>query len=150
MSEIDGYLAGTVAAELERGNAVLKRITRAAVQAREAAQQDSVQDIITALARGDIDGAQRAFTIAANKTSPGQVARAVCEATPPPPGVIVVGAASIVWANPFRDDYGWRCGDCPRYENTHQSRGSAERAAGKHRQKHLGIKVRWITRPIGA
>lgn len=64
------------------------------------------QSVIAAIARGDIDTAQRAFKIAADKTSVGEVARAVSEASPPPAGTIVVGPALLVWANPFREDYG--------------------------------------------
>jgi hypothetical protein len=106
--------------------------------------------IIKAIARGDIDTAQEAFRTAAHKTSVGQAARAVCEATPPPAGTIIVGPALLVWANPFRDDYGWRCGNCRWTASTYKTRRNAEKSANKHAGEHPGIKVRWITRPAGA
>jgi hypothetical protein len=106
--------------------------------------------VISAIARGDIDTAQRAFKIAADKSSVGEVARAVCEATPPPASTIIVGPALLVWANPYREDYGWRCGSCRWTASTYKTRKNAEKSAATHAEQHPGIKVRWITRPIGA
>ena len=109
-----------------------------------------VKAVIDAIARGDIDTAQRAFKIAADKTSAGDIARAASEASPPPAGTIIVGPAMLVWANPFREDYGWRCGSCPWTAGLYKTRRNAEKSADKHAGEHPGIKVRWITRPIGA
>jgi hypothetical protein len=108
------------------------------------------QTVIAAIARGDIDTAQRAFKIAADKTSIGDIARAVSEASPPPAGTIILGPAMLVWANPFREDYGWRCGSCPWTAGLYKTRRNAEKSAATHAGEHPGIKVRWITRPVGA
>lgn len=110
----------------------------------------AVKTVIAAIARGDIDGAQRAFKIAADKTSVGDIARAVCQATPPPAGTIIVGPALLVWANPYRTDYGWRCSACRWTASLYKTRRNAEKYADKHAEEHPGIRVRWITRPIGA
>jgi hypothetical protein len=110
----------------------------------------AVKTVISQIARGDIDTAQEAFRSAANKTSVGDIARAVCQATPPPAGTIVVGPALLVWANPFRNDYGWRCGSCRWTASTYKTRRNAEKSANTHAEEHPGIKVRWITRPVGA
>lgn len=116
-----------------------------------AAGQREIKTIIAAIARGDIDTAQRAFTIEARKTSPGAVARAVCQATQPPAGTIIVGPSMLVYANPYRDDnYSWRCGSCRWTANNYKTRRGAEKSANEHAGEHPGIKVRWITRPIGA
>jgi len=106
--------------------------------------------VIDAIARGDIDTAQHAFKIAAHKTSIGETTRAVSEASPPPAGTIIVGPAMLVWANPFREDYGWRCGSCPWTAGLYKTRRGAEKSAAKHAGEHPGIKVRWLTRPAGA
>jgi hypothetical protein len=107
--------------------------------------------VIAAIARGDLEAAQRAFTIAARKTSVGDVARALAQATPPPASTIVVGPSLIVYANPYREDnYSWRCGDCPWTANNYKTRRNAEKSANEHAGEHPGIKVRWLTRPAGA
>lgn len=107
--------------------------------------------VIAAIARGDIEAAQRAFTIAAHKTSISEVTRALGKATPPPAGTIVVGPSLLVYANPYRDDnYSWRCGDCKWTANNYKTRRNAEKSAAKHAGEHPGIRVRWITRPINA
>jgi hypothetical protein len=111
----------------------------------------AVKTVISAITRGDIDTAQRAFTIAANKTTVSDVARALGRASHPPAGSIVVGPSLIVYANPYRDDnYSWRCGDCRWTANNYKTRRGAEKSASEHAGEHPGIKVRWITRPIGA
>lgn len=110
-----------------------------------------IKTVIAAIARGDIDTAQEAFAAAARRSSVGEVARALCQATPPPPGTIVVGPSLIVYANPYRDDnYSWRCGSCPWTANNYKTDRNARRSAEKHAGEHPGIKIRWITRPIGA
>lgn len=107
--------------------------------------------IVKQIAQGDVDAAQRAFTIAANKTTISEVARALGRASHPPAGSIVVGPSLIVYANPYRDDnYSWRCGDCPWTANNYKTRRGAEKSADTHAEEHPGIRVRWITRPIGA
>lgn len=85
--------------------------------------------VIAAIARGDIEAAQRAFKIAADKASVGEIARAVSEAAPPPAGTIIAGPAMLVWANPFREDYGWRCGSCPWTAGLYKTRRNAEKSA---------------------
>lgn len=111
----------------------------------------AIREIIEQIAQGDIDLAQDIFKIAARRTSIGEVARALGRATPPPAGTIVVGPSMFVYANPFRGDtYSWRCGDCPWTANNYKTRRNAEKSAAKHAVEHPGIRVRWITRPIGA
>jgi hypothetical protein len=111
----------------------------------------AVKTVISQIARGDIDTAQETFAAAARRTSVGEVARALGQATPPPAGTIIVGPSLIVYANPYRDDnYSWRCGDCPWTANNYKTRRNAEKSASKHAQEHPGIRVRWITRPVGA
>lgn len=106
--------------------------------------------IIAAIARGDIDTAQDLFAAAARRTSVGEIARAVAKAAPPPAGSIIVGPAMLVWASPFRTDYGWRCGNCRWTASTYKTDRNARRSAENHAEEHPGIRVRWITRPVGA
>jgi hypothetical protein len=107
--------------------------------------------VIAAIARGNIDTAQELFAAAARRTSVSDIARAVAQAVLPPAGSIIVGPSMLVYANPYRDDnYSWRCGDCPWTANNYKTRRGAEKSANEHAGNHPGIKVRWITRPIGA
>lgn len=111
----------------------------------------TVRQIIKQITQGDIDAAQRAFTIAARRTSVSDVARSLGRASHPPADTIVVGPSLIVYANPYRDDnYSWRCGTCPWTANNYKTRRNAEKSANEHAAEHPGIRVRWITRPIGA
>lgn len=111
----------------------------------------NVKAVIAAIARGDIDTAQEAFASAARRTSVSDIARDVCEATRPPAGTLVVGPSLLVYANPYRGDtFSWRCGSCPWTANNYKTRKGAEKSAGEHAEGHPGIRVRWITRPVGA
>jgi hypothetical protein len=110
----------------------------------------NVRQIIKLIASGDINGAQEAFRAAAAKTSVGEVAQALGQASPRPAGTIVVGSSMHVYGNPFRGDtYSWRCGDCPWTANNYKTERNARRSADEHAGEHPGIRVRWITRPTG-
>jgi hypothetical protein len=110
-----------------------------------------VRDVIAAIARGDIDTAQEAFRSLAQRTSVGEAAQTLGRAAHPPAGAIIVGTSMAVYANPFRGDtYSWRCGSCPWTANNYKTRRGAEKSADEHAGEHPGIKVRWLTRPIGA
>jgi hypothetical protein len=107
--------------------------------------------VIAAIARGDIDTAQRVFRSAAERTSISEIVQTVAKAAPPPAGSIIVGSSMNVYANPFRDDtYSWRCGSCPWTANNYKTRRGAERSANEHAGEHPRIRVQWITRPVGA
>lgn len=110
-----------------------------------------IKAVIAAIARGDIDTAQDVFASAARRTSVSDIARAVCEAARPPAGTIAVGPSLLVYANPYRGDtYSWRCGSCPWTANNYKTDRGARRSGNEHAEEHPGIRVRWITRPIGA
>ena len=110
-----------------------------------------IKAVIAAIARGDIDIAQKLFATAARRSSAGEVTRAVAQAAPPPAGSIIVGPSLIVYANPYRGEgYSWRCGDCPWTANNYKTRRGAEKSANEHAGEHPGIHVRWTTKPIGA
>jgi hypothetical protein len=110
-----------------------------------------VRQIIRLIAQGDIGTAQETFRIVARRTSASDIARALGTATKPPAGTIAVGPSLIVYANPYRDDnYSWRCGSCRWTANNYKTRRGAEKSSNEHAGEHPGIKVRWITRPIGA
>lgn len=111
----------------------------------------AVREVIAAIARGDIDTAQEVFAAAARRTSVSEIAQALGRAVRPPAGTIAVGPSLIVYANPYREDnYSWRCGSCPWTANNYKTRRGAEKSADKHAGEHPGIRVRWITRPVGA
>lgn len=112
----------------------------------------TVAAVIKQIAQGDIDTAQETFRIAMRHgMEAGAIARALGQTTSAPRGSIVVGSSMFVYANPFRGDtYSWRCGDCPWTANNYKTRRGAEKSANEHAGEHPGIRVRWITRPIGA
>lgn len=109
----------------------------------------AVKAVIAALGRGDIEAAEEAFAVEARRTSMGEVARAVCFAAPPPANTIILGPAMYVWANPFREDHGWRCGNCRCTAGLYKTPGGAQVSAYKHADEHPGITVRTIHRPEG-
>lgn len=69
----------------------------------------SIMDPIRA---GDLQQARRAFIAAAAKGRADDVVYAVAAAVEPGPDEITVGEAPIVFGNPLRDGYAWRCGAC--------------------------------------
>lgn len=112
---------------------------------------NAAQTVIAAIVRGDLDTAQRAFRTAAIQTSTSEITRALGRAVHPPAGTIIVGSSLYVYANPFRGDtYSWRCGSCTWTANNYKTRRGAEKSAAKHAEEHPGIRVRWVTRPVGA
>lgn len=53
-----------------------------------------------------------------------------------PRRTIVWGHGIDVWANPHRDDYAWRCGDCPWTGSNYTTGRCARTAAEKHAAEH--------------
>jgi hypothetical protein len=106
-------------------------------------------DIITAIRSGDLQAARRVFIAAAAEGSPDDVVYAVAAGVEPGPNVITVGEAPLVFGNPLRDGYAWRCGPCL-YEfrrggrlavsgvNYKTLRGASNAARKHNREDHAG------------
>ena len=65
-----------------------------------------------AIRGGDLNKARRLFRAAAGDTSIEDAIYAVAAAVEPHPDEITVGEAPLVFGNPLRDGYAWRCGTC--------------------------------------
>jgi hypothetical protein len=83
---------------------------------------------------------------------------ALANAVEPGPGVITVGAGTDLYANPARQGYAWRCGEClvvfrrggrdPKSGVNYPTLQAADRAARKHsHDDHAGrVPVTEVTR----
>lgn len=70
---------------------------------------------------------------------------ALGEATVPETGTIVVGPAQLVFSNPLRDGWAWRCGTHHPCAGVNYSTGSAaHEAARRHAEDNPGTQVREI------
>ncbi|WP_433357951.1 hypothetical protein ACQP25_45230 (plasmid) [Microtetraspora malaysiensis] len=49
---------------------------------------------------------------------------------------IIWGFGTDVWANPYRHDYAWRCGDCPWTGSSYRTERGARSAANRHAEEH--------------
>lgn len=68
--------------------------------------------IVGAIRAGDLDTARSLFTEAAAATSLDDAVYAMAATVEPHPSQITVGPMPILFGNPFRTGYGWRCGAC--------------------------------------
>lgn len=68
--------------------------------------------ITDAIRASNLDKARSMFRAAAGDTSIEDAVFAVAAAVEPAPDEITVGEAPIVFGNPLRDGYAWRCGAC--------------------------------------
>lgn len=68
--------------------------------------------ITAAIRAGDLNNARRLFRDAAAHTTVEDAIYATAATVEPAPGEITVGEAPMVFGNPLRDGYAWRCGNC--------------------------------------
>lgn len=68
--------------------------------------------ITDTIRRGDLDKARSLFRAAAGDTSIEDTVYAVAAVVEPGPGRIIVGEAPLVFGNPLREGFAWRCGEC--------------------------------------
>lgn len=69
-------------------------------------------DIVGAIRGGDLEQARDLFVEAAAKASVDDAVYAVAAVVEPGPDVITVGPGPLVFGNPTRDGWAWRCGVC--------------------------------------
>ena len=68
--------------------------------------------ITDAIRAGDLNKARTLFRAAAGDTTLEDAVYASAATVEPAPDEITVGEAPIVFGNPLRDGYAWRCGTC--------------------------------------
>lgn len=68
--------------------------------------------ITAAIRAGDLDNARRLFRAAAAHTTVEDAIYATAATVEPRPNEITVGEAPMVFGNPLRGGYAWRCGHC--------------------------------------
>ncbi len=98
----------------------------------------AVDDIVAALNVGDLQAARHYFDLAA-RNAPDEIAallKQLAAAVNIPRGAIVCGAGIDVWGNPHRDDFAWRCGNCPWTGSGYQSARGARTGAERHGAAH--------------
>lgn len=61
---------------------------------------------------GDLNKARALWLSAAAKAGTDHAIYAVAAAVEPDPGQILVGEAPLVFGNPLRQGFAWRCGEC--------------------------------------
>ncbi|MGI5423021.1 hypothetical protein [Actinomadura luteofluorescens] len=107
---------------------------------------------------GDLHKARGLFQSAASSVGLDRAVYAVAAAVEPDPGQITVGEAPMVFGNPLRIGFAWRCGEClqtfrrggrdPKSGVNYQTLRGALNAAHKHsRDDHTGaVTVKETTR----
>lgn len=70
------------------------------------------RDITDAVRAGDLDRARQMWMRAAGKVGADHAIYAVAAVVEPGPGQILVGEAPLVFGNPLRQGFAWRCGEC--------------------------------------
>jgi hypothetical protein len=107
---------------------------------------------------GDLNEARRLFRAAAAEAGLDHVIYAVAAACEPGPDEITLGEGPLVFANPFREGFAWRCGRCLRAFRTggpdpkagvnyKTLRGSAKGANQHSAEDHAGsVPVNEMTR----
>lgn len=61
---------------------------------------------------GDLNKARGLFCSAATQVGEERAIYAAAAAAEPSPGVITVGEGALLFTNPFREGFAWRCGEC--------------------------------------
>lgn len=112
---------------------------------------EAVDSVVVPLFQGNVDGSFEALVVAFDEYVGGPdeekftaLAKALADEVEVGPGTVVFGPGALVWGNPDRDDWAWRCGCCrwtgSNYGTEYTGRSSAER----HLVEHPGA---WIARP---
>lgn len=61
-----------------------------------------------------------------------------------PADAVLYGPAELIWAQPGRPDYAWRCGACAWTASLYRTEPGCRRSAEKHAGGHEGVTVRHI------
>ncbi|MFG1748590.1 hypothetical protein [Streptosporangium sandarakinum] len=107
----------------------------------------TVEDILDALDNRDLPTAREHFDRAVHgkPSAVTDLLKRLAATVPIPTGMIVFGFGIDIWNNPHRDDYAWRCGDCPwtgsNYRNMPAARSAAEEHAKDHRGERKSVPV---------
>jgi hypothetical protein len=72
----------------------------------------SMQPIIDAIRFGDLDNARALFHRERITRTMSDLVMGLAEIPEPEPGVITLGEGPMVFGNPFREGFAWRCGHC--------------------------------------
>lgn len=104
----------------------------------------AVMDITAALDRVDLHVARRHFDHAAQGRPDlvEDLVKQLAATVEIPQRTIVWGIGIDVWANPYRSDYAWRCGDCSWTGSNYTTDQRARNAAEKHAAEHLAASGR--------
>ena len=100
-----------------------------------ATHTSSVDAIIDCLDARDLPGAQRHFDEAVGhiQAAVAPLVRQLASTVIIPKGMVVWGFGIDVYANPYRDGYAWRCGDCPHAAGVnYRTENGAKRSAEQH------------------
>lgn len=101
-------------------------------------------EIVRAIQRGAVEAAQVAFQAAVGNDCDAayRLITQLGKAVRLPHSAILCGPGRLVWGNPFRTDYAWRCGPCPWTGSNYRSSLAAEKAAQRHWAEDHGGPVR--------
>ncbi|MER5320875.1 hypothetical protein [Streptosporangium roseum] len=111
------------------------------------AMAQAVESILDALDDRDLHTARAHFrrTIHGSPSAVTDLVKRLAATVAIPKGVIVFGFGIDIWNNPHRDDYAWRCGDCPWTGSNYRSMPAARSAAEGHAADH---QTRGTTVPV--
>ncbi|MEV8635833.1 hypothetical protein AB0395_29675 [Streptosporangium sp. NPDC051023] len=98
----------------------------------------AVEAVLDALDNRDLPTAREHFhrIVHSNPSAVTDLVKRLAATVVIPPGMIVVGFGIDIWNNPHRDDYAWRCGDCPWTASNYRSMTAARSAAEEHARDH--------------
>ncbi|GAB2443358.1 hypothetical protein GCM10027187_02530 [Streptosporangium sandarakinum] len=98
----------------------------------------AIEDILDALDDRDLPAAREHFdrAIHGEPSAVTDLLKRLAATVPIPTGMIVFGFGIDIWNNPHRDDYAWRCGDCPWTGSNYRSMPAARTAAQEHAADH--------------
>jgi len=101
---------------------------------------------------GNLGRAREMWMRAAGKVGADRAIYAVAAVAEPDPGLITVGEAPLVFGNPLRQGFAWRCGEClhifrrggpdPHAGVNYKTLRGASNAAHKHATEHHQGRVR--------
>ena len=117
--------------------------------------RSAVDSVVKPLCRGDGDAAFDALVAAFDEYVGGPdeekfnaLAKALADEVELPAGTVVFGPAALVWANPDRMDWAWRCGCCTwtasNYQTEYTGKSSAQRHLAEHPDARLAIPARRV------
>lgn len=97
-----------------------------------------VDAITTALDARDLPAARTAFDVAVggDQADEGPLVRQLAKSVVIPRGMVVWGFSIDIWANPYRDGYAWRCGNCRCVGVNYATDTGAQQSAEQHVADH--------------